>query len=303
MILAWHGIELELPARCSPVKIEGTQQAGFVLAADLHRPRLGVRWFTPRSRRADPRKAVMDALRNEVGMLASEEATEYTPSGGDWEHGLLYLEPEPPGRDVWTGYSRASDRVVQVVHHARRRDGLLREKIAPTVRDALKAEPRRWSVFELSCQVGADWKLKTHELKAGDLALEFERKLGWGRVRDWMLVRQMAVARLALQRRPMEKWLEDIQKRERKLYRSCGEAEPAQISLLEREVSGLGAEMRRRRRFIFMRLLAPRVYTLVLHDEARDRLVTLHGTDERALAELGAGIGWAWAEGDAEDDE
>src|SRR5581483_1097358 len=109
-LIAWQGLRLTVPARWSPVKIEGDYAAGYVLLADLHRPRLGLRWGTLRKRKMDVAAVVRKRMLEEVGRLAADEATPLNVSEG-WTGGTLYIEPEPPGRDVWIGYSPRSKRV------------------------------------------------------------------------------------------------------------------------------------------------------------------------------------------------
>ena len=58
----------------------------------------------------------------EVGVLAAAEAVAGRASDPRWPASLLYLEPQPPGRDVWFGYGPVSGRMVQVIYHAHRRE-------------------------------------------------------------------------------------------------------------------------------------------------------------------------------------
>jgi len=56
MVFAWQGWRLEIPEEWSPVKIDGSFEAGQVLLVDIHRPRLGIRWATP-GRKLDGKNA------------------------------------------------------------------------------------------------------------------------------------------------------------------------------------------------------------------------------------------------------
>ena len=78
--ICWQGWKLQLPRRWDPVKLEGDHAEGYALFADTLRPRLGLRWQTPkRKRRFDPDVAVRLALKNEVGQLAAAEARPVYP--------------------------------------------------------------------------------------------------------------------------------------------------------------------------------------------------------------------------------
>ena len=68
------------------------------------RPRLGLRWQTPR-RRIDSHRAVRLALQGEVGQLAASEAVDFAIADENdcWRSPVLYTEPAPPGRDIFSG--------------------------------------------------------------------------------------------------------------------------------------------------------------------------------------------------------
>lgn len=285
-VIAWQGLRLTVPARWSPVKVEGDYAAGYALLADLHRPRLGLRWSTPRTRKLDVAAVVKKRLLEEVGMLAAEEARPLHKSE-EWTGGMVYIEPEPPGRDVWIGYSRRSRRVVEVIHHAHRRERILEGSILPALQDTPESEPIQWSIFDLSCAVDRDLPLERQRLNAGDLSLSF------GDAKRSVFVRQIAVAELALQRQPLEKWLQDQQRVQRKQYRPANKVEPAEIVLGGRPTSGFVGRLRRRRRFVFMRWIATAFVTYALHDRDRDRIVIVQATDDELARRTCESVGWA----------
>ena len=72
-LLCWQGWQLELPNRWNPTKIEGDYDSGAVMIADLHRPRLGLRWKRA-AKKLDKAKWSRKALLDEVGQLAADEA-------------------------------------------------------------------------------------------------------------------------------------------------------------------------------------------------------------------------------------
>ena len=71
---AWQGWELALPARWNPVKLEGDYARGYALIADMHRPRLGLRWSSVGTKSFDAAAWAKRAMREEVGALAAAEA-------------------------------------------------------------------------------------------------------------------------------------------------------------------------------------------------------------------------------------
>jgi len=276
--LAWQGWRLPLPNRWNPVKVEGDYESGSIMIADLHRPRLGIRWKRA-GKNFDPNKWSRKALRDEVGDLAAAEARGIELDG--WQASLLYTDPEPPGRDVWVAYSPISKRCTELVHHAHRRENVLAASILPELSDLPCGAPILWSIFDLTCFAPAGFPLASHCLNAGDLSLTFEKD------RRSVTIRQIALAAMALKRMSVDRWLADQESRRGRHYRTVGDEEPIEIG----SSKGLSRPMQRRRRFVLMRSLSPRLLTAVLHDESRDRLVIVQASDEALLREAAANVG------------
>lgn len=169
-IVAWQGWLLQVPHRWSPVRLEGDAQGGQLLMADLHRGRIGIRWQKlSRSRKFDANQWIQQALTREVGKLASAEARPLQLDDAGWLVNRLYMDPEPPGRDVWIGYSLRSNRWLQVVYHARHRDTVLGGSLVPTILDVLEqgvSEMAQQATAE--AQSAADGKLSTGQDPAED---------------------------------------------------------------------------------------------------------------------------------------
>lgn len=266
-LLAWHGLALPLPEDWSPVKIDGDGAKGSIVIADLHASRLAIRWQTiKRPARFDAEAWARSAIVAEVGQLMLEKSTPFAPDAADeWAGGRLFVEPEPPGRDVWVGFHRPSSRAVEVVHQTKRWSRTLEEIVA-----SLRGATNEWSIFDLSCRVPDGWALQRQRLNAGDLTLTF------GKGRDTLVVRQIAPAALALARQPMEKWLEQHARLWNKTY--AGRMATESID------DGLAKTFERRRRFCFARWLEPRRVIVAANDRARDRLVIVDASS-RALAD------------------
>ena len=285
--VAWQGWRVEMPRRWDPVKLDGDAAAGHALFADALRPRLGLRWQTPRPRRFDAAAAVQRTMVDEVGRLAAAEARPWSPPTGEWRSPLLYVEPDPPGRDVWVGYSPTSGRLLSVACPVHRREHALARTVLPTLADLPLDRAAPWSVFDLNLVVPAGFTLSGRQLNAGDLSLSFA-----DRRRGIVTVRQIAVAELALRRRSLDGWLADQQRPHARHHRSSGPAEDATVSMAGRPpLPGRVGRLRRRRRFALASWRPPLLVTLAVHDAARDRLVVLHGTDEDLLRAVASTVG------------
>jgi hypothetical protein len=290
-LLCWHGWRLELPEGWDPVRLEGDFAAGYVLLADLHRPRLGMKWETLSRRKLDVTKLVHGALKDEVGVLAADEAEEKN-LGEQWQGGRLYTERNPPGRDVLVGYSTTSRRLLQVVYHVPKdgRDRIFAESILPTLADESDDAVQKWSIFELSCRAPRELGLQSQRLLAGDLSLNFASDSR----RERLTVRQIAVAQLALQRTKLDQWLRRQQSLSRKHYRPEKLQEPIEVITDDgRRIIGLRGPMHRRRRFFFLRKLPREQVTYAMHDEARDRIAIVQSSDEDAAQAALKSVGWA----------
>jgi hypothetical protein len=291
MVLAWEGWQVQIPGRWSPTKLSGDYRQGYALFADLHRPRLGLRWHTPRKRKFNPAEWSAKAMQAEVGQLAAAESGPHPLAG--WEGALLFAEPEPPGRDVWMGYSAVSGRALQVVYYAHRRERVLTEVVLPTLRDMPRGQPMPWSIFDLSVVVPGEMPMRDHRLNAGDLSLTF------GNDRRLVTVRQVAVASLALQRMGIEKWLLQQHRLAGKYYRVVGKPKEATLDVggggeegkSGRPAKGVTGRVVRRRRFFFLFRRAKELFAYAVHDPDRDRLVLVQSSDDNLARQAAATCG------------
>ena len=275
-MFAWAGLELDVPAKWRPVKITGDDDAGEVLFADLDRPLMGLRWSRPPRRAWRGGRAAEVAagmMRAEVGRLSADVAADHDLGDG-WAASRLFVEPEPPGRDVWVGLSNATRRAVQVVVHRRgggggRRghDRLLRDKLLPSLIDRPADGPRRWAAFDLDVTVPGGYRLAEHALSAGDLRLSFVGRDG--RRRLPLTVRQVRPARLALSRRPMGEWLGTFAWQAARFHKPLGPPVA--------DGDRLTQPMRRRRRYGWLASVAPELVASAWHDRDNDRLLLLRG--------------------------
>jgi hypothetical protein len=259
---------VSLPRSWNPIKLEGDYAKGSAIFADMDRQRLALRWDTPRGKRFDAQRWLQQALRNEVGSLASAQAKPADAS-------LLYVDPEPPGRDVFVSHSGISNRIIEILHHAHKRSRMFEGEILASLDDTAPGALMRWSIFDLECTSPVGYLLKAHRLNAGDLSLTFEHK------RDWLTLRQIALASLALLRKPLERWIADQLQAIQRHYVAGNLVETA---------GGFERIATRRSRFGWMRWLPRQVLTLALHDVSRDRIVLAQGTSEELVREMVATV-------------
>ncbi len=280
--LSWHGWQLALPEDWSPVKIEGDWNKGSIVIADFHTTRLLIRWQSAPKRKFDADAWTRSAIAAEVGQLMLEKSVEHVP-GESFAAGRLFVEPEPPGRDVWVGQSSVSNRLLEVVHQTKSVNTLLRDQLLPALSDQKQDGSLHWSIFDLSCTIPPGWKLTSQRLNAGDLTLSFGMK------NRALIVRQLAPAKLALARQSLERWLDAQQRIWKKTYR--GNGKPGSVEMPSETLAVIGRTLRRRRRFFLARWMASERVTLAAQDHARDRLVFVDADSSELARDILATVG------------
>jgi hypothetical protein len=262
--LCWHGIELRLPAEWSVVRLEGDQATGSLLLADLHAPRLILRWARPRRAPRDLTRWAGDRLRDAVGVLLAKSSTPCPLEG--FQAGTLVIEPDPPGKDVWVGRHQTTGTLIELILPV---TGKRSHHIATDLLPGLKVHERStdWSIFDLRCVVPGRFKLKSHRLHAGDLSLTFGDK------REVLVVRQVGPASLLTRRRPLAEWLAAQARGWQQTHRS----DTADLSPMT---------LRRKRRWRWAWFVPAARYLAHRVDADRDRLVIVDGTDAALVNEI-----------------
>ena len=159
----------------------------------------------------------------------------------------------------------------------------------PAIGDTARNAEQAWSIFDLSVRTPAKLNLQWYKLNAGDLSLAFSEKRG----KRVSIVRQLGPATLALGRQKLDDWMSQHRMAMKKLYRPMSPAEPTTINVGGREIEGLRATLRRKRRLFWAWMVKKEVLLLGAHDAARNRVVLGQSEDETVLRKLIGTIGWA----------
>ena len=222
----------------------------------------------------------------EIGELAAAEARPHSGNQSDWLQSLLFEEPSPPGRDVWSGFSPVTGRLVQLIYFTDRRSSILRDRLLPTLVDHPRGRATPWAVFDLTLFAPAEASLIGHRFNAGDLALRFDGPVG-----QWS-ARQIAPASLAIGRQSLANWVTTpppaigaADSYLSRFYRLDAVPTDTAMSTVARSL------WRRRRRFFWRADLLPNRVVLGHVDSARDRILILEGSDEALLGEILGSMG------------
>lgn len=286
MIIAWQGWQMNIPDQWAPVKLEGHHEQGYMLVADLHQPRLGIRWKKNDGRHLNVNALAHKAMAGEIGRVAADELRSDTHVSELWDSPLLFVDDQPPGRDVWVGYSRQSRRLFEIVYHTHHRDQVLVNQVLPSLSEKADASHKKWSIFDLSCTVPTELSLTRHRLNLGDMALMFDGTVQGKK--QAACVRQIGPAKLALSRRPLERWIVEQAGWRGPRFKIDGNALKNEDSL--HLVQG---KIIRRRRFSWMWWMAEGYTFLAHHDHARNKLIIVDATSETLAHEIFESVGWA----------
>ena len=285
IIFAWQGWQLRVPAEWNATSLGGTFSRGHALLADLDGPRLGVRW-----KRIPPDKVTQaylkEIVRSEAGASSACEVVDLSPDhqAGSPAFAAARLDSATPGRDVYAAWFAESGRLIELVCHAHEREGVLMHQLVPSLRDTSTLPRQPWCVLDLACTVPTGFELRSHDLCAGDL------RLNWVNGRRFISVRQLAMAQTVLRQTPLERLVQQAQRHAQ--YRRVESVLPETVVTADgREIMGQSTLMRRRRRFTWRTDLATQRVTLALHDPDRDRIVVVEADDVALARDVAATVG------------
>ena len=218
--IAWHGWSLQAPSAWRPLRLEGDRRRGAVMIGDAEQALVQVKWLRPGQRHFKAQTWLKERIAG-VAPHCSPDPDAPLPHGfvaSTWLIGK-------PGRDgirrsVWYGYSARDDLVVEfMVNDAveeRLRKKVWRE-VLPSLRVRKANEPTGWALFDVGFETPAGFDLDQKRLASGDVSLFFVA----GR-RESLLLRQVYPAQVALERRPMERWIAHFPFKEHRRFRHEG---------------------------------------------------------------------------------
>lgn len=190
-MLAWNGWKTRMPADWRPLKLEGNAPEGHMLVGDGERPVFQVSWREWGKRRIAPetwieRRTGDSGIRQDTPGF---DAAAVVESAERWA--LVAANKR-------FGVVLSAD--AQLTKNTRRR---IKEMVFGSFEAVETGAPTPWAVFGAHFETPAGFRYKQASLRLGDIALEL-RARGGGR----LVVRQVYPGKLALSRRPLEKWLE-----------------------------------------------------------------------------------------------
>ncbi len=210
-ILAWVGLVIPLPDDYRPAKIEGDHNKGLVLLADDKRARLLVAWGTVTRSQFDAatfcKEKLLSLFDDKAGVSqTSLKRVDNNPvfSTMFWAHS----KEEQKIRAV--GYCPETSRVIDCLYHTgtARQDLVFTQGLLGTIKDQSVDRDYQWEVLGTSFKVPGGFRYLESTLNLGDQTIRFIAGKSEARG-PVFVVRQLYPSELALNRQPLEEWLDD----------------------------------------------------------------------------------------------
>jgi hypothetical protein len=228
--VAWCGWALPVPEEWRPLKIEGSWAKGSLMLGTEGEPVVLVKWWRPEEKRFDAEQWMARRCKA-LGALPDEHAP--TPVGfcpALWVVNLQRREGE--GKTVWYGYAPEAGLLIECISTSEV-DQALRDRffgdLLPRLTATPLTEPVTWSLFSTAFTSPPGYTLTGHRIALGDIALELHDADG-----RRLILRQVFPAKLAMQRRQMEQWLDSPPFMERRKLRRPERADRDDTSLHQR---------------------------------------------------------------------
>jgi len=229
-VVAWAGWWLPLPGPWRFLQMQGGYNKGLLVLGDEDRPRLELSWVWVSRKGLNPEAYARRFLLRGLTRAARKAArSKLQPLSLPGFHCSFALEEEEHIRAV--GYCAKTNRLLQWVYHRESPevDAAFEQDVLRHWRDQPLDGPVRWSFFDLDFLVPEGFRFHSATLNLGDMEIVLIDPGHWdGRHR--LIVRCLYPAELALARQPISKWLAEIFRKRRGVYRPSGrasEVEPA----------------------------------------------------------------------------
>lgn len=305
----WCGWWLRVPESWLPYRVRGTAERGGCALGAEGRPLLHIQWATVMRRRFNAENMVQRQMLRGMHRRPKKSRERIDRIENKVFSPMLALSDPDSASTRCVAYSPASRRLVEFIcyHGSEHENTLAPQIIFRQARDQPLNQPHRWSFFDISFTAPPGLGYQSSNLDMGDMHVSLRSRPQWNRRRRWRAsveVRHIYPARLALQRQPLNRWMDQLVKPKHSPYalpRSLRRRGQKYPSLSTPRGEGLVCDTvlpaslhpfqwrtpRRRRHWLF-------------HDQAHNRLIALTVADhanqiDATLMQLVEGLHWAAA--------
>jgi hypothetical protein len=295
--LAWAGWRMTVPAPWRPLRIEGAWRRGAMMVGDGEQALFQVKWLRPKQKNLQGERWIKQRLKA-LGAFGRTRKGKGAAAGGFAE--TAWTPAKGQGRSFWHGCAPGAGLLIEVAVNSALEARIVRRiesKTLPSMMAFAREKPTRWAVFGASFESPAGYALKAHRLHLGDVALRLSGEKGTA-----LMLRQVYPAKLAVERRKVERWLEISCFKEFRLYRSDGAVRPWTVNGPGGKSVGVIRRGWKRMPFPFGACAARSSVDAAVHDTDLDRLLLAgHDTpgraDESVLVQALGAMNWALREG------
>jgi hypothetical protein len=258
---------VRVPEDWRPVDLQGEWGKGNAVIGDADAGLMQVKWWRPASRSFDPRRWAAARARAMAAALGAG------PMPEGFEESSFFGEVPSRGggaRAIWFGWHPGARLAIEAAVNLGGGAGARRalRDVLPGLRCAPADGPQDWAVFGSSFRSPAGFRLEAKRIFSGDVAL----RLSGGR-RARLVLRQVYPAAVALQRRPIEKWLAAFPFEEHRRRREAGRPEPWTVKGDGEALEGVRVSGVKRLRFPFGSVSSRPSSACALVDCGMDRLL------------------------------
>ena len=297
-ILAWCGWQMKLEPGWRPLRISGGWGHGTMAVGDEEAPVFQVKWLRVDRDKLDFEKW---ARRRSRALKVRNFRPAPTPDGFT----AAAAAPDTRGFEdtadltsVWLGFSRAAGLVLEIVMNldaAKKARRFVSREALPGMTAYPAGSCMRWAVFGGSFESAAGYRLAVTRLLLGDLALLFENG------KDWLMLRQVYPASIALSRRPLDKWMQTRAFKEYRRYRQISPVERTEIECFGRRLEASRCTGVKQARWPLSAIAPRETITFAAKDIDMDRILIVEldsrkRPDERVVREAFASMNWAMLE-------
>ena len=303
----WCGWWLRVPDAWRPYRVRGTAERGMCALGAEGRPLLHIQWATVMRRRFNAEKLAQRQMlrgmrrrpKNFSERIDRIENKVFSP--------MLVLSDPDSASTRCIAYSPVSRRLVEFIcyHGTERENTPALEIIFRQARDQPLNQPQRWAFFDISFTAPPGLRYQSSKLDMGDMHVSLkgrsqkDSRVAW---RASVEVRHIYPARLALQRQPLNRWMDQLVRPKHSPYalpRSLRRRGQKYPSLSTPHGEGLVCDTTLRASYRPFQWRTPRRRRhWLFHDEARNRLIALTVADhddqiDATLTQLVEGLHWA----------
>lgn len=264
---------MKVPLDWRPLKIEDKHKEGLMLVGDSSRAIAQIKWWRPNPQSFEPDLWVKERIKETIPSKSSAVKGP-APDGFEPTVWLPDVKYTPDVRkSIWLGYARDANLTIEIIFDAtlgKSVTKLYSSMILTSLEISGLDESTRWSVFDVSFESPPGFALIDKRLKVGDMMLRLRN------AKRTLILRQVYPAKLALSRRPIERWLKDtFTKEHRRFYPSEPHVEWA-LKLPAKTLVGRKRHGKKQLAFP-LGFCAPRFHcSAVVIDEELGRLLIAH---------------------------